>query len=183
MLYALWSLAGCAHSTPAEKKQEQNIAAAAPSIEAKQVAAEEQAPFVAELTFSKNKHQLSKTSRARIDKLLAEAKRQGEISEIKVISWADEEYPSVHTKKLSTDQRSLAEHRNNAIKKYLQHGSQNVEVSAYNMAERPGVLSDLISTSNSRIKKAFEVAGIPNTDTSVKTPAKASKSIVMILLK
>jgi len=33
------------------------------------------------------------------------------------------------------------------------------------------------------MKKSLEVAGIPNTDTAVKAPPKASKAIVMVLIK
>jgi hypothetical protein len=43
------------------------------------------------------------------------------------------------------------------------------------------MLKDLFNTSDAQIKKSLETAGIPTTDTTVKVPSKASKSIVMVL--
>jgi hypothetical protein len=190
VMVAVWfaaQLTACAHEAQQEAKaepQREKIAAAAgPSIEAKQVAAEEQAPYVTEIQFKKGKKALNAHDRKQIDKVIRDAKTHGEISDIKVVTWADEEYPSVNTKKLSSRQVKLADRRNGEIKSYIQSLDKKAGIQTYNMAERPGALSQLLSTPNSRIKRALEVAGIPNTDSSVKTPAKASKSIVMIILK
>ncbi len=153
------------------------------SIEAKQVAAEEEASYVTEFTFSKGKNTLTADAQARLTKILAEARKHGEIEDIKVITWADAEYPSVHAHALSKKQVNLATRRNDEVKRFFKKMDKGITVSTYNMAERPRMLSDFLGTPNARVKKSLEVAGIPNSDTSVKSPAKASKSIVMVILK
>lgn len=161
-------------------------AAASPaesSIEAKEVAAEEEAPFVSEITFVKGKSNLTTDARERITQIIAKANKKGRISELKVIAWADSEYPSVHTKKLEKSQVRLATARSEAIKKLLKSLEDEAKISTYNMAERPGALGDLVGTTNAHIKKSLEVAGIPNTDSSVKTPAKSAKAIILVVLK
>jgi hypothetical protein len=176
---------GCAHETPVEHKQEAAAAqaAGAPSIEAKQIAAAEQAPYVTEVKFHKGAHEVTKPTRKAIQKLIEDAQAHGTIEDVKVISWADEEYPSVHAKKLASGQVKLADQRAGEIKAYIHSLDSKTSVDTYNMAKRPAALSELFSTGDARIKKALEVSGIPNTDTSVKAPAKASKSIVLVILK
>lgn len=184
---AIWAgaqLTGC--STAPETTTTRTDAPAAPggpSMEAKQVAAEEQAPYVTELGFRKGKHSLSAADQTKLNRVISEAKSHGEIEEVRVVTWADEEYPSVHTKKLSSSQRKLADDRNGEIKDYIRSIHRNADIDTYNMAERPGALSEMFTTSNARVKKALEVAGIPNTDTAVKMAGKASKSIVMVIMK
>jgi len=51
------------------------------------------------------------------------------------------------------------------------------------MAERPNIIKEFVGSSEARLKKSLERAGIPNTDTSVKFPAKASRAILLIDLK
>ena len=155
------------------------------SIEAKQVAAEEEATYVAEIKFPKTKSTLTANDKERLKKIFDQAAAKGQIEDIKSVAWADSEYPSVHTKKLPTAERLLADHRNQAIETYFKelNGKTASKFSAYNMAERPNAVAEMLGTPNARIKKSLEVAGIPNTDTSNKTPSKASKAIVMIILK
>jgi hypothetical protein len=169
--------AACAH-TSTEKE-----AKAIASAEAQKVASEEKAPFVTELSFRKNARTLSVDDQQQLDKLIRDARAHGEIDNIKVVTWADQEYPSTNAKKLSSAQRDLADRRNSEIKTYIHTVDSKADVDTYNMAERPGVLSELMNTSNARIKKALEASGIPNTDSGVKQPSKASKSIVMVILK
>lgn len=187
------SLSACASS---DKKSESKKEAVAPiaakkapdagsSIEAKEIAAEEQATFVTEIQFPKTKVELSTDDKAKLKKIYEQAKVRGQVADIKSVAWADSEYPSVHTKKLSKAQISLAQHRNNSIESYFKslNEATGSKFSGYNMAERPDAVSALLGTANARIKKSLEVAGIPNTDTSIKNPSKASKAIVMIILK
>lgn len=152
-------------------------------IEAKQVAAEQNAEFVMELSFKKKGKSLTKDHQARLNQLLSSALKKGEINEVKVISWADAEYPSAHTKKLLAEERSLADDRNRAIKSFFEEKKMDVEIGTYSMAERANALTEFVGTSEARVKKSLEIAGIPTTDTSVKFPSKASKSIIMIIMK
>ena len=196
LLTLAMTLCACAHNakTPEPQATEREASAtanptppkpAAPtsSIEAKQLAAEQEASYVTELNFSKGKSQLNADAHTRLSKIVNQARAHGTIEDVKVISWADSEYPSVNTGKLSSNQRKLAESRNEEIKRFLKNLERDVKVTTYNMAERPGSVATMLGTSNAKIKKSLEVAGIPNTDTTVKLPAKASRAIVMVMLK
>lgn len=184
VLAAVGVTLGCAHEVKNEPKLKDPSAAAVangvPSIEAKQVAAEEQAAFVAEIKFAKNHHRLDQASRIRVKKLIDQAKKDGRITRTQIVVWADQEYPSVHTKALSSDQVKLVQRRSDELTTIVKSFDKNIEPEVHNMAERPGMWGELVSNAGARLKKAFEVAGIPNTDTSVKTPSKASHAVLLI---
>lgn len=175
----LSGLAACA----SKSVEEQGIAGAVkgPSMEAKQVAMEEEASFVTEFSFKKGSDKLSPAAKEEVRKLIADAKARGNIKEVKVITWGDTEYPSVHTKKLSSKDIELVKRRNNAVRDYVKSVNNDIDVDSHSMAERPGLLKDMFNTTDARVKKSLETAGIPTTDTAVKTPSKASRSIVMVI--
>lgn len=152
-----------------------------PSQEARYAANENDAAFVSEVIFAKGSSKLSKASKKSLQDLIAKSKATSELREVKVIAWADSEYPSVNTKKLPENQRNLAQARAQALKKVF--SKTGVKIELFNMAERPNALSSLMQTDNSRIKKSLEVAGVPNTDTAVKMPSKAGHGIVMVILR
>jgi hypothetical protein len=166
---------------PVSKKSAPDAGA---SIEAKQLAAQQQAPFVTELNFEKGESHLSHEAKARVTKILKQAGEKGQIEQVKLISWADNEYPSVHTKVLPEKEKNLADSRNREIESFIaSKGETTPVIEKFNMAERPGALAEMVGTENARLKGTLEKAGIPNTDTSVKSPSKASKAIVMVILR
>ncbi|WP_374073432.1 hypothetical protein [Bdellovibrio bacteriovorus] len=166
-------VAGCATR---DRRAESEV----PSSAARQVAASEETSHVTEFSFSKGSSELSETAKQDLRRVITDAKRTGNIKELKVISWGDSEYPSSETKKLSSEERDLVKKRNNAIRDYVKSYSEGLDVDAYSMAERPGVLKEIFNTSDARVKKSLETAGIPTT-ANAKVPAKASKSIVMVI--
>ena len=165
-------------SKPPKAKVHDNV-----SIESKQLASEEKTNLVTEISFPKGRAGINSAARTDIKKLFEKAKTKGEIDQVKVITWADEEYPSVHSKKLSKSERRLVNRRNDAIEDYLESLDKTIDVDRFSMAERPNALKTLFSTEDARVKRSLETAGIPNTDTSVKIPGKASKAIVIFVLK
>ena len=179
-LFAVTTLAlvgACSHKTPQDKT---GSVATGPSIEAKQVAMEEEASFVTEFGFKKGSAALTPAAKAELSKLMKDARATGEIKEVKVITWGDVEYPSVHTKKLSSREIDLVDKRNEAIRDYVK-SINDVNVDSHSMAKRPGVVKEMFNTTDARLKRSLEVAGVPNTDTSSKTPSKASRAIVMVI--
>lgn len=167
-------IVGCSHSA---KKDAANTT----SIESKQVAVEQQASYVTEFSFTKGSSALTGTAKEDLRRMINQAKAQGDIKEIKVITWGDSEYPSTNTKKLSKAEIDLVKKRNKAISDYAKSVAEGIDVDTHSMAERPGALKELFNTSDAQIKKSLETAGIPTTDTAVKVPSKASKSIVMVI--
>jgi outer membrane protein OmpA-like peptidoglycan-associated protein len=159
----------------------------APSMEAKQLANEQSTNLVTEFEFKKGQETLSPQSKKRIEELSKQALKKGRIEAIKVITWADQEYPSPKKKMLSSDQISLAHNRNTEIQKYLKKMYPNQDVSGkielISMAERPTFYNKLISSDDARIKRSLESGGIPNPHTKNKTTGKTSRSIVLIIMK
>jgi hypothetical protein len=153
------------------------------SIESKQLASEEESNLVTEITFAKEKANVGSAARKELRDLYRKASKKGDIGEVKVITWADQEYPSANTEELSQKQRDLVKKRNEAIEKYLGLLDKDLDVEKISMAERPSALKKVFSSDDAKIKKSLETAGIPNTDTTVKVPGKASKSIVIFLME
>ncbi len=154
------------------------------SMESKQLASEEETNLVTEITFAKGKAYISDEARKDLQALQRKAASRGKIEEIKVITWGDQEYPSVHEKKLSESQQKIVKMRNDALEKYLSGLSQDdAKIETFSMAERPDALNKLFSSDEAQIKKSLETAGIPNTDTTVKVPGKASKSVVIFIME
>lgn len=116
-------------------------------------------------------------------RVISDAKKIGKIKELKVITWGDSEYPSTQEKKLSSAEIDLVKKRNNAIRNYVKSYSEGADVDTYSMAERPGAIKEMFNTSDARVKKSLEGAGIPNTETSAKNIPKSSKSIVMVIVE
>lgn len=166
------------NTTGVKKAQESK----AVSMESKQLASEEETNLVTEITFSKEKATVSKQAQEEIRALYQKAKARGKIDEVKVITWGDQEYPSVHEKKLSQKQVNLVDKRNDALESYIDKLTKGADVETFSMAERPGALNRLFSSEDAQIKKSLETAGIPNTDTTVKVPGKASKSVVIFIM-
>lgn len=152
------------------------------SIESKQLASEEESNLITEISFAKEKAAVSKQAQEELKTLATKAKAKGEIDTVKVITWADMEYPSVHEKELSDKEKNLVKKRNDNIEKYLNQIAPKTKVETISMAERPGALAEMFSTDDASVKKSLETAGIPNTDTSVKVPGKASKSVVIFIM-
>jgi len=156
-----------------------------PSTEAKQLAKAQETTFVAEFSFKKGKEELSASSKKQLDFLSKKALEKGKIEKIKVITWADQEYPSAIKNKLSLDQLALVNKRNEKIKKYLQKINPDKihDIELVSMAHRPSFLKNLLSSDDAKIKRSLESAGISDTDSGSKKGSKKSKSIVLFIVK
>lgn len=163
---------GCSHQ--AKKKSPDKTAVAAKEIGG---------THYTTIEFKKGTTKLTEASKVNLNSLTTRAHRSGrEIDEIKVLAWADQEYPDkVH--KAPTREVILAKERANNIKKYLSkelHESEDIE--AFNMAKRPNLVSKLFKNEDYDVKEAFEQTGATGTrlnDGSV-SYSKASKAIVII---
>lgn len=146
-------------------------------------AAEADANYYVNVEFKPGSDQLTERSRAAIGSLMDRARGQGELKEVKVLSWADEEYPSGSRKKLSDRQKKLAQNRNKNIEAHIDSLRFGVDVDTYSMAERPNVVSQWLSTSDARFKRSLEAAGLPTTDSEASLRKHASKSVVLVRIE
>ncbi len=149
--------------------------------ETKAVAKAEDVSYVTDVKFAKGSDAISTAARADLDRLLANAAAAGKIDGIKVLTWGDAEYPADAQKELPRAQRELVNKRNRAMKDYIKAKTNNVSIDTYSMAERPGAMAKLFNTSDARLKKSLERAGMPDT-TTARTNANASKSTVMLVM-
>ena len=159
---ALFIVSMVASTFLASCKAPENKVGAEVSPEAKIVAQQNQASYVGQIGFRRGSSDLTQSARATLDHILDEARRTGTIQNVKVISWADAEYPSADIKSLSAPQRQLADRRNQKIDAYVKALESDIQVDEYNMASRPNAVQRLLTTSDSRLKNSLEDAGIPH---------------------
>lgn len=183
-IFALGLGAAVAIGCSSTMKKEEASQPVTPSTETVQAAADTQASNVAEIQFEKNSYTLSESARESLTKIVSEARKNGAIDGIKVVAWADQEYPTAQLKKLSKHDRDLAEKRAASIKNFIKTSLNEKGVQTYNMAKRPNSLSKLFNTTDTRIKTAMETAGIPQTNSATDSiSGKASHAVIMIIMK
>jgi hypothetical protein len=132
-----------------------------------------------EIEFAQGSASLSSVAKMTINTISVDTPFASEISDVIVISWADQEYPSDNLKQLSKAQRELSLARNEAIKNYLKT-IRSFEIDTYSMAEQPSALSKILNNSETRLKTSLLQAGLPTTADELQYPSKASKAIVLI---
>lgn len=168
-------LVGCSHE---EKKKTAQTKAAAPT----QVVG---GTHYTTLIFNKGKSQLSADNKEHLKALASRAhKNKKPIEEIRILAWADHEYPqNSDGKKSKNSDVILASERGQKIRDFLEEDlKEENDIDAYNMAKRPDLLSKLLRDDEYDVKEAFETTGTTSTrlaDGSV-SYTKASKAIVIV---
>ena len=182
MVITIAALIGCSSvkkvATPTPQQETQNNAIN------NNIGAENEATWFTELSFRKGSAKLNREDFKELNELVKKSVDIGSINEIKIISWADQEYPNKNAKSLSSGQESLADRRNEHIKGYLKKTYPSLNISVYNMAKRPNVFQELLKTSDDRTKKSIERAGITfDSDNRVNYAKKESTALVLSILK
>lgn len=177
-LAVLTVMVACANSP--QKTNSRTAAVTAGRSVTNQAAKEVKAHDFVEITFEPGSSTLTESSRTAINDLLAQAGRSGKIDEVMVLSWADEEYPSEASKKLSKSQRDLAARRNTAVEKQVKANDDDLDVDSYNMAKRPNVVSKWLNTNDAKLKKSLVAAGLPTNTDDPQYPSKASHAVVLV---
>jgi hypothetical protein len=147
------------------------------------VAQEADANYYVETKFAPGSSNLTEEAKQSISELMSRARSQGALDSVKVLSWADEEFPGNSRKKLSDAQRKLATARGKAIEDYIDSMKLHVDVDNYNMAEQPNAIARWFNTPDARFKKSMVAAGLPTTSDSPQFPSKASHSVILVKLK
>lgn len=131
-----------------------------------------------EIIFQAGTAQLTPESQARLDALIVDAHKRGQIDQVKVLSWGDISYPPTGGAQAPKGQKDLAKNRNRAIENYIEKKNTSLYVESYNMAERPSALQDLLNTSEARVKSSLEKAGITHDTTH-----RGSRAMVMVIVR
>lgn len=135
------------------------------------------------IRFAKGKTGLSEASKTALRKLAAETPEKA-VDEVKVLAWADREYPASGTA-ASSKEVELADKRAHNISKYLKDDlGYKVDVDNHNMAKRPAGISEILGTDDYEIKHSLETSGVvPATRSAGETKViadKASTALIMV---
>lgn len=135
------------------------------------------------VVFAKGKNNLSDDDKKLLSDLVYRAHETDKrIDEIRILAWADKEYPDQKTEAARRDIK-LATDRAQAIKKYIEDDLKETEdIDSFNMARRPDFLSKLLRDDEFKVKEAFKESGatastLPDGSVSY---TKASKALVII---
>lgn len=135
---------------------------------------------VTNVSFDKGTAALTDSEKGDLSSAISDARSKGKIQEIKVLAWADREYPQ-NGEKAAKQDVSLAENRADVIKNYLKKELDVSKVTVYNMAKRPNTIQELFKTSDDRVKQALEANGAIQTSGKTDGSSQASSALVMVI--
>lgn len=139
--------------------------------------------YYAVLKFDKGTQRLSEASKKDLREFVASAKREGrEINDIKILAWADREYPAQGVKLTDRDVK-MATERSKSIEKFLKDDlNTGADYETYNMAKRPNKVSEFFRGDDYKTKRIFERPGSAAADSEMQAfmSNKASKALIMV---
>ncbi|MBY0415063.1 MAG: hypothetical protein K2Q18_12910 [Bdellovibrionales bacterium] len=148
-----------------------------------QAVARNNGEYYAVLEFDKGTQGLSNSSKRDLKEFIMSAQKEGrEIDDIKILAWADKEYPAKETA-LSDRDVKMATERTKSIEKYLKDDLKtDGNYATYNMAKRPNKVSEFFRGDDYKTKRIFEKSGAAPAGTQMTSfmNSKASKALIMI---
>lgn len=132
-----------------------------------------------EIRFESGSATLTDQAKTSLVSVIDQARADGKIEEVLVLSWSDKEYPSASKNRLTSYQADLADRRNKTIERYIETMSY-ADVDTYNMAKKPNLFSSVFNTSDTRMKNSFMAAGLSTTDDEANRNGKASHAVVLV---
>ncbi len=139
--------------------------------------------YFVDIEFDKGSDALTEPSRSSLTSLLKRARAEGPLADVKVLVWADEEYPSAKLKKLSRSQRKLAAARGRSLAIFIKSLDQTLPVESHNMAQRPSAISRWFNTPDARFKRSLVAAGLPTTAEDEPITGRASHAVILVTMK
>lgn len=178
-LFAIAATACSSSSNMETSKAKDNMYDAQAKVEAEN----ENDAYYAVLEFDKGTGRLSEASKRDLKHFVAEAKKQGKpIDDIRILAWADKEYPEKGAK-LSDKDVKMAKERSKSIEKYLKDDLKtDGDYATYNMAKRPNKVNEFFRGDDYKTKKIFERPGSAPAGTNLNAfmKDKSSKALIMI---
>lgn len=140
---------------------------------------------VTEVTFDQGVTNVTDSMKEEVKKAIQEARGSGKVKEVRLVVWADREYPPEGVA-ASPQDVSLAESRADQLSNYLKNDLKVSKVNAYNMAKRPNTFQKWFSTKSAQTKGNLEATGAaPKTKSEtglLNQKAQASKAVLMIFM-
>lgn len=139
-----------------------------------------------EVSFKEGTAQLTDSAKDSLRNVMKSAKENGTIEQVKVIAWADREYPVKGTKAPKEDVK-LANERIQSIKRFLKADQNVADVSGYNMTQRPNGVQKWLNTPQASVKDTLENTGAaPRTNEETGLfghKAQASRAVLMVYVR
>lgn len=136
------------------------------------------------LQFDRGRSVLNDANKKYLNELARKASRTGrEISEIKILAWADREYPGRKNEKAKTRDVILANERAKVIREFIRDDlNTNEPIDVFNMAKKPGLIDQITKDEEYLVKQDIARSGVsatrlPSGETSY---TKAGKVLVII---
>jgi hypothetical protein len=181
-LLSLTTVACSSHKTEEKMVKAEEQPTTKTSVAVQEVA-DNNSAYYAVLKFDKGTQRLSEASKKDLREFVASAQREGrKIDEIKILAWADREYPSTGVKLTDRDVK-IATERSKSIEKFLKDDlNTNGDYETYNMAKRPNKVSEFFKGDDYKTKRIFERTGAApaGTDMQAFMNSKASKALIMV---
>lgn len=155
------------------------------SGDTKQFADRMGAANLTEVSFDQKGSALTDGEKKELANLVQDARQKGTIKEIKVLVWADREYPQNKESVAKSDVK-LADARIKEIKKYMKDSLNVSDATFYNMAERPNKVEELFKTSDAKVKHAAEGTAAPTTSDQTGLfgwKGQSSKAVALVFMK
>lgn len=134
--------------------------------------------------FKKGDTTLSQQDKQSLRKFIDNARAQGDIDTIHVVSWADQPFPKGQKDELSDAQKDLAQKRSDAISSFLKDELKASDVETYSMAEKSNWFARAFDTNEAELKSLFSQQGAPSIEPQefrlVKGQGGPMKSVVVI---
>jgi hypothetical protein len=163
----------CAHRTPERRVDSKGIAE--DGLEGSHYTA---------LQFARGRSALTDANKKYLNALARKASQTGrEIAEIKVLAWADKEYPAKKNERPKTRDVILANERANVIREFMKDDLHTHEpIDVFNMAKKPGLIDQFMKDEEFQVKQDVALSGVsatrlPSGETSY---TKAGKVLVII---
>lgn len=135
------------------------------------------------LTFEPGMSHLNQINKTTIQKIVKQIKKdRRQLDAIKILTWADKEYPTKN-ERVSIFDSTLADERIKEIKIFMEKKFDRPEnIVSHNMATRPSSWSRLLKDNDFKLKESFEKRGLVTTEKSEDSSSntKASKTIIII---
>lgn len=148
-----------------------------------QAVAHNNGAYYAVLEFNKGTQRLSDASKRELKEFIISAQKEGKtIDDIKILAWADKEYPAKDMN-LSDRDVKMATERTKSIEKYLKDDlNTDGNYATYNMAKRPNKVSEFFRGDDFKTKRIFEKSGAAPAGSQLTAfmNSKASKALIMV---
>lgn len=135
------------------------------------------------LEFEKGTQRLNEKSKRDLREFVASAQKDGrEIDDIRILAWADREYPGTGARLNDRDVK-IAKDRTESIEKYLKDDlNTDGNYATYNMAKRPNKVSEFFRGDDFKTKRVFEKTGAApaGSELTAFMSSKASKAVIMV---